>query len=293
MTDIFSAIGVVLAVSLISGVGVAACKKPAGDLRVALMTILLFGAFGSLFYTTGKIFWARYIPHSAVIVWSNFVPLLTALAAGLAYRLPKTPHWRQLLSSGLLGLLSFGSVFWPVIGFIIRPTQPGGNTWHQGVAIQTSRCSCSPAAAATLLNANGIRVNESDLMISCLTDSRGTVSLGLYRGIRLHADQHDMEVEIVPSSLDELYAQDEWPVLLLVELPRAGVEDPRYEQDWGWIPGLGHSVVALKATPSGDLIIGDPSIGLERWTRRDLEVLWHGDGIRLKNSTMKPPRRLR
>lgn len=281
MSDIFFAIGSVLTVSLVLGLLVARSTKPSGMWRTAAMAILLLGAFGNVFYSTGMIVWARYIPHSAVIVWANLVPVAAAISAGLAYRLPNTPHWRQLLAAGLLALLSIGTAFWPVQGFILRPTQPGGNTWSQGVALQTSWSSCSPAAAATLLRANGVDVNESDLMTACLTDSRGTVSLGLYRGVKLYADANDLDVEIIPPSLDQLYTDNQWPVLLLVRLPKTGVDDPRYEQHWGWIPGLGHSVVALGLRSNGNLLIGDPSIGREQWTRKDMETLWHGDGIRL------------
>ena len=282
MTDIFSAIAIVLFASIFLGVLVAWSERPEGYWRVTAMAILLLGAFGNVFYSTGRIIWAKYIPHSAVIVWANLIPIAAAIAAGLAFRLPNTPRWRQFLSSGMLGLLSIGTVFWPLQGFILRPPQPGGNVWKQDVAMQTSWSSCSPAAAATLLRANGIDVNESDLVTARLTDSRGTVSLGLYRGIKLYADANGFDVEIVPESLEELYLDDEWPVLLMVRLPRSGVDDPRYENNWGWIPGLGHSVVALGRTSKGGIVIGDPSIGRELWTDRDMQVLWHGEGIRLR-----------
>jgi hypothetical protein len=28
-------------------------------------------------------------------------------------------------------------------------------------------------------------------------------------------------------------------------------------------------------------LLGDPSVGREQWSLRDLEVLWHGTGLRL------------
>ena len=74
---------------------------------------------------------------------------------------------------------------------------------------------------------------------------------------------------------------DDWPVLLAVQLPH-GVDDRRYADQWGWIPGMGHSVVALGRTPDGGIIVGDPAGGLERWTEADLKVLWHGAGVRVK-----------
>ena len=63
-----------------------------------------------------------------------------------------------------------------------------------------------------------------------------------------------------------------------------GVEDPRYADEWGWIPGTGHSVVALAANGDG-VIVGDPAVGREYWKREDLEVLWRGEMIRFANET--------
>jgi hypothetical protein len=95
------------------------------------------------------------------------------------------------------------------------------------------------------------------------------------------ADQHDRTLQLVDSDLDTLLKDDDWPVYLAVELP-FGVEDRRYADQWGWIPGMGHSVVALQRTPDGGILIADPSVGIERWTESDLRLLWHGDGLRVK-----------
>lgn len=57
--------------------------------------------------------------------------------------------------------------------------------------------------------------------------------------------------------------------------------DPRYAQEWGWIPGLRHAVVLFGKKADGNLDIGDPSVGREAWTVDDLRVLWHGQGLRL------------
>ncbi|MEZ6090770.1 MAG: hypothetical protein R3C05_22665 [Pirellulaceae bacterium] len=65
----------------------------------------------------------------------------------------------------------------------------------------------------------------------------------------------------------------------MIRLPTSGVDDPRYESNWGWVPGLGHSVVAFGSLPNGDVIIGDPSIGREFFASQGMQVLWHGEGI--------------
>ncbi len=115
----------------------------------------------------------------------------------------------------------------------------------------------------------------------CLTDRSGTPTLGLYRGIKLMADRNGRQVEVVDRQLAKLLEDNDWPVYLAVQLPY-GVDDRRYADQWGWIPGMGHSVVALGRTSNGGIIIGDPSVGLERWTEADLKILWHGDGVRVK-----------
>jgi len=73
---------------------------------------------------------------------------------------------------------------------------------------------------------------------------------------------------------------EDWPWLIAVKLP-FGMEDRRCADQWGWIPGMGHSVVVLGQTDDGGFAIGDPSVGLEVWTEDDLNLLWHGNGIRV------------
>ncbi len=56
----------------------------------------------------------------------------------------------------------------------------------------------------------------------------------------------------------------------------------RFKDEWGWIPGTGHSVVALGFAADGHLVVADPAIGLEHWSMDQLEILWQGNGIRIK-----------
>ena len=234
-----------------------------------------------LFYGSGQLFWAKYVTDSAAIVYTNFAAIFAAMASGWAWRLPNTPTWRRCLLAMLLAMGSVVAIFWPLLSIAVRPPPTGGDDWQIDVAMQTSWATCSPAAAATLLRTEGIEVSESEMIPLCLTDASGTPTLGLYRGIKIVADRNDRRVSVVDESLDELIAKDDWPVLLAVKLP-FGTEDPRYANQWGWIPGMGHSVVAFGTTDDGTgLFIGDPSVGLEAWTLTDMKVLWHGDGIRV------------
>jgi hypothetical protein len=147
--------------------------------------------------------------------------------------------------------------------------------------MQTSWATCSPAAAATLFRGEGITVSEAELIPLCLTDYAGTPTLGLYRGVRLIANQHGREVKLLDGGLPRLIADDDWPVLLSVRLP-FGVEDRRFVEQWGWIPGMGHSIVVLGRTSDGRFVIGDPAAGLEFWSEADLDLLWQGVGMRVE-----------
>lgn len=247
------------------------------SLSLAVLAMIYF-----LFYASGQLFWARYVSNSAAIVYTNFASIFAALAAGWALRLPKTPAWRRGILCVLLAMGSAAAIFWPLLSIAIRPAPAGGDEWSNGVAMQTSWATCSPAAAATLLRAEGINKSESEMIPLCLTDSSGTPTLGLYRGIKLVANEQKRSVNVLDETLDEMWNRDDWPVLMAVKLPY-GVDDRRYVNQWGWIPGMGHSVVALGLTSDGQrMLVGDPSVGLEQWSKDDLRVLWHGDGIRLE-----------
>lgn len=254
-----------------------------GQRVILLLTLSVFATVYFLFYASGQLFWARLVPSSAAIIYTNLASIFAALAAGWAWRLPDTPRWRRAGLSIILGIASLAAVFWPLISIRLRPPPEGRDEWQQNVAMQTSWATCSPAAVATLMRGEGIEVSEREMIPLCLTDRSGTPTLGTYRGIKLIADQNDRQVQIVEPDLAKLLADNDWPVLLAVKLPY-GVEDRRYAEQWGWIPGMGHSVVALGRSPDGGILVGDPSAGLEMWSEADLQVLWHGSGVRVIHS---------
>jgi len=282
MNDLTVAYAAMALLALVAGCGAGAwLYPPRGQARILLVTLAIVGMFAYLFYVAGQLFLARIVPDSAAIVWTNLTPIFAALAAGWILRLEEIPPARRLLMSLVVAAGSFGSLCWPSLGPLLRPPPAGDPAVPEVIAFQSSWATCSPAAAATLLVHAGIPVSEQTMIPLCLTDSSGTPSLGLYRGLKLMAAAHQREVEVLRWRVDELFARDRWPVLLTVQLPRTGVDDPRYEQQWGWIPGMGHSVVALKRLSATELLVADPAAGLEVWTRDDLEVLFHGGALRL------------
>ncbi len=283
MTDIIVAIVVMSVLSLAMGLLTAFfAYSEKGQRSMLFLAYSVLASVYFLMYQWGQLHWARWIPVSAAIIYSNLTAVFAAMASGWAWRLMNMPRWRRATLSILLAITSIVTIHWPLLSIALRPAPEGGDVWVLGVAKQTSWATCSPAAAATLFRAEGIKVSEAEMIPLCLTDESGTPTLGLYRGIKLVAERNDRSVSIVNSSLDQLMADNDWPVLLAVRLPY-GVEDRRYEEQWGWIPGMGHSVVALGRTDQGYFLIGDPSVGLERWTREEMEILWQGSGIRISN----------
>jgi hypothetical protein len=248
------------------------------------MLLLALSIVASLFfllYLAGQLFWARIVPSSAAIIYTNLAAVFAGLGAGWAWRLPRTPRWRQISMALALAGAALAAILWPLLSVALRPPPEGQNKWAGPVAMQTSWATCSPAAAATLLTAEGISISEREMIPLCLTDYAGTPTLGLYRGIKIVASRSHRRVEIVDRSLDRLLQDDDWPVLAAVRLPR-GVDDPRFEQEWGWIPGMGHSVVVLRRTPDGQFVIADPAVGLELWSESKLKTLWQGNGLRVR-----------
>jgi hypothetical protein len=282
MADIWLAVGVMSGVS--AGAAVLSGRYLSREKGQSVMLLLALSVASTVFfvlYWAGQLFWARIVPSSAAIIYTNLAAVFAGLGAGWGWRLPNTPPWRRTLLALILGVASLVAILWPMLSMALRPPPEGQNEWDGPVAKQSSWATCSPAAAATLLTAEGISVSEREMIPLCLTDYDGTPTLGLYRGIKLIASRNKRRVEIVDRHLETLLEEDDWPVLMAVRLP-FGVDDPRFEAEWGWIPGMGHSVVVLERNSAGELLVADPAIGLEVWDEKKLETLWQGNGIRVR-----------
>ncbi len=245
-----------------------------------LLTLFVVLSLGLLFGTKDRLFWANLIPVSAAIIYSNVTVLSLAAGAGAAFRLPNRPRWRQYLSAIAMMFLALGTLVQPVLQPVLRPTR-GADFWAAGnVCIQSQPATCSAAAGATLLAAHGIDVTEAEMVTWCLSDSRGTPSLGLWRALCIATSGTALRPRVVNASIDELLTQGPWPSTLVVGLPPEGA-DPIYSEKYGWSPGFRHSVVLFGIRPDGTVDIGDPSIGRETWSQEDLRVLWRGEAITL------------
>lgn len=218
---------------------------------------------------------AHLLPIPSVVVLGDLRVPLVAILAGLTWRIMSEHTWRRIALIAALVVVGLYRAYAP----IFAPVPECRNLWRRGIIIQTTPSTCVPAAAARLLAEYDIRATESDMAQLCLTRERGTSLHGLYRGLAKKTTGTPWRVEVrhaEPAELGQLA-----PLLMHVGLTRGARADPRYEQLWGWTPGLQHMVLLFAVGDSGRLDIGDPSIGREQWEPEALDVLWDGVIIRL------------
>lgn len=227
---------------------------------------------------------ARLLPFSNLIVIGNWFPVATGLQAGLVWQRVGHARFRRGCSVCALTLVSFYAVVHPLQGNVPQCR----NRWNGEVCLQTSPYTCSAASAATVLTAHGLPASEQEMAELCLT-RRGTTWQGLYRGLMKKTARLPWRVEVFEGDIGDLTMFDlagHGPVLLNVGLPEDHHVDPEYIAEYGWIPGMRHTVVFYGFTSEGVALIGDPTSGLEHWKLTDLELLWSGQGVRLVHDPM-------
>lgn len=221
---------------------------------------------------------ADWLPFSNLIVVANWLPLFAAVLAGITWEKTRDCAWRRLGSTGALGCTAMYALLSPVLG-----TAPEcGNRWDKmGNCLQTTDFTCSAASAATLLNAHGIPASEQEMADLCLT-RHGTSWQGLYRGLKLKTAGTKWDVQVVACSRQELRNLS-GPMIISVGLESTAPGDSDFTREFGWIPGVNHSVVLLGFTSYGCATIADPTqeLSREQWDDEMLKVLWRGYGIRL------------
>ena len=252
-------------------------RLPPRDVGLLIMFgVLILLAFEK--FAWDKLWLARMLPFSNVVILGNWFPPLAAFLGGLAWqRLPGRRLRRGILIVPLL-ILSWAGIGRTVIG----SPPPLQNRWTRGVCRQTSNASCSAAAAATLLDTVGISSDESEMARLCLTRPDGTSMLGLYRGLKVKTQGTGWKpVPFAGMSLEELERSMHGAVLLSVEL-EPGTKNAEHFRRWGWDVGMRHSVVIYEFLPGNLVEIGDPETGPELWTLEEFRSLWHGEAIRLE-----------
>jgi hypothetical protein len=71
------------------------------------------------------------------------------------------------------------------------------------------------------------------------------------------------------------------PVIVAVGIPKSGHAPAIYSEEWGWTPGLMHSVLLYELVGDDRITVADPSIGDEQWSNEDLRILWRGPALYL------------
>lgn len=259
--------------------------------RASVRLIVLFSSalvillVGGLLLLKDRLILVQYFPHTGAVAWSSSPLPMIAMLAGIltTYR-----GWSASLTrlSPLIPLsLVLVGIVHAIKPFLDNVPAIQAEAEYEGVVRQTAESSCSAASAATLLRHYGIHAEEREMAELSFTRANGTAMLGTYRALRLKTAGTDKRVEVLSgASVEDLrQATRSGPTMISVGLPRFNVRpvDPRYENEWGWIPGRRHTVVLFGFLPDGSLDIGDPSVGREKWNAESLEVLWNGEGFRL------------
>lgn len=215
---------------------------------------------------------ADYLQVSSLVVLINWFPMAAAFLAGITWTHGYGSKARRIVFGGVLFATSCWSVFAPVRG---EPPECE-NLWDlDGVCRQSSLYTCTPAAAAMLLRLNNVPADESEMADLCLT-RRGTTWLGLFRGLILKTQGLPVRVRVVECTWDELTDKINGPAILSVGIDPSQTYNPAYVEDWGWHPGVRHSVLLRDIDQNGNVLVADPAVGLEWWAPRDLETLFRG-----------------
>lgn len=282
MLDIYIGLAVSIAVSVVAFVAAYRWGRSAslrlGNLLTTALVLLLVLYIRDLWNSQTVV---KFLPYSNLIVIGNWLAPTVAVLGGLAWhRLPGQFCRKGILVGSMLAVAGYSLVH-PLRGEVPRCN----DLWENGVCLQSTNASCSPASAATLLKYYNIPATEQEMAELCLTRKEGTHWQGLYRGLKLKTAGTPWDVEVFSgSTLQDLRSKAEFgPVILTVGLPKEAGVPSAYQKDWGWIPGVSHSVVLFKFWTIEMANIGDPSVsdGRENWTENDLRILWQGRGIRL------------
>jgi hypothetical protein len=264
---------VVFLVSVFSARGL---SPRALDLATLLVVAGLFFYIRQVWYQPVL---AEWLPFSNLIVIGNWLPLFSAAIAGLAWQRTAAARERRPLTLGALGICALVSAVYPVLGTAPRCD----NRWDNlETCLQTAHQTCSAACAATLLRRHGIAATEQEMAELCLT-RRGTSWQGLYRGLKLKTADSDWDVQVCQCSVDDLERMHSGPLILSVGLPADEPVNSEFSREFGWVPGVNHSVVLESYQGSETAVISDPSqeMSREHWDRDMLDTLFRGTVVRL------------
>ncbi len=267
---------------------------------LAVVTVLAIGYYARWIWDDTVM--GQLLPFSNLVMLSNWFPLATGFLAGLVWRRiegGRQSRPRQIFAVVLLGVAATYSLFRPLQGAV----PVCANEWEGDLCKQTTKSSCSAAAAATLLQFYDLyapeqemaelcltRINrgepeqpaqERHLLIQALQTRSGTTWKGLYRGLSLKAREIGYRAEVFESDYEQLRRSFEDPCILQCELQMTNDGSTADYEAQGWVPGQPHSIVLWNFNEDGTVVVGDPFAGPEVWPREAMETLWQGQTLRL------------
>lgn len=252
--------------------------------RSRVASFLLMGVlFVSLIFAwtcSGSLRWASLIPAASVVVWSNLMPILLGFAAGAASRANVLTRLSRPLTVFSIIALAMAYAFTLYLRPVFYPVELGPvEDIRDRVCVQTHGSTCAPAAAVTLLRDRGLVTTEKRMVEHCLTSSRGTEPLGLYRGLATVLKHSDHQARVASSDPDRWTVNNQLPNISLVCLTQGPSSGP---SRWLLGPrGEGHAVVVFGRSSDGNWVIADPAFGWTRWTDKQFRQRFTGDAIYL------------
>jgi Peptidase C39 family len=245
--------------------------------RIAVVLICMAGIVVFRAWIEERLWVASIIPWSGALTMVALSPALACIAVGVGWEwLGPTRLRRSFISVALIFTALFAS--WRMLIERRAPTQYDYRSG--GWVLQTTQASCSPSSAANLLKHYGIRVVEAEMVDRCLTTSRGTTRLGLYRGLKRTLAGTPFDVRPFWPTTEELLSRSE-PAIIFVMLNSSEGIDPRYVRDWGWRVGLKHVVVLTGREGPDHVRVIDPAVGEEVWEIASLNLLFQGEAVEI------------
>ncbi|HEY1067630.1 MAG TPA: cysteine peptidase family C39 domain-containing protein [Pirellulales bacterium] len=249
--------------------------------RVAGALAALVAALSAAFTLTvrGRLCMVELLPFSSAVVLADWLPLGAGFLAGVVAGDAKLNAWRKILVGAPITLLAWTGV----LGCFFAGVAIEEHPWsHFGFPIQSSNVSCSPTAAAELLRTAGVSATEREMIEACLTQSSGTTTLGLYRGLAKKVEGTGLRVKAVYGEAADLEKLRR-PVLAFVYTSEPS---ERFSPLLSALPTPGdHSIIVFGFTANGNVDVGDPALGRLIWPRDRFEECFSGEALELVPAT--------
>jgi len=272
-----------------------------------LLAILLMVCIAAMAFFTGRRITQRTPQHHHILILLVCITLAMAyvsLARDSAWQIMCMPFtntivygkWLFIIASFAAGLLSNSNIIRPlsriflipallIVAFmdfgeyVLFPKPHSGHILIDSVVGQSSDATCSPAACATFLRLYHVEVLEKQMVKACLTTSNGTPNQGIWRALKMYVpDGYKVNIARFRD-----YHNLPFPVMVNMKLKDSDYGSSRYYGQWGWKPGVPHTVVLLGQADDGKFLVADPATGMDIWDYQALDVLWDKVGFFLKS----------